>query len=170
MHGLRDSQRVQPFEDLLHRLERMRDTPAASFNSSSSGYCSGRDASSRMTVRPIDGAAFGEEREQMLVLFAVVVVNVRGADARLHQCCTRSSTPSMMLRVAGVEAVVQIEVRHARETLFSRSALENPFGMFSSSTSTPRWRRTPSALRATECRIHFSLVVFLAATPRCWIR
>ncbi len=55
------------------------------------------------------------EREQMLVFFAVVVVNVRRANAVLHDIELLLHAFSMM-RVARIEHKVQIQMRHVAET------------------------------------------------------
>ena len=81
-------------------------TPGCSFNSSSKGYWFSRERSRSMAFFQSMTAG---EREQVRVLLAVVIVDVRGTDAFLHNV-EGGFHAFAHLRVARIEGVVQAHV------------------------------------------------------------
>src|SRR5258708_4194196 len=65
-------------------------------------------------TRPVDASVPAEQWKQVRVLFPIIVMNVRGADAALQQTM-RSLDAFPHVGMAGVEADVQLEMRLLEE-------------------------------------------------------
>src|SRR5260370_33894503 len=110
------SNAFEPLKNLLHDLERLRERKLRKLTQlQQQRILAGDGAQQRHGRLTVDAAAFGKERPEVAVLFAVVVVQMRGADASLQNRVSRGNA-FLHVGVAYIQTEVHLEVRLLQET------------------------------------------------------